>query len=253
MKDVVITGASSGIGAAIAREFAAHGWRTHLLARDAEKLARVQKTLQNKCEIYAVDLSQDEAITAAVQEIEKRGASVSVLVNNAGIYNPQPFDKEKADNWEWHFKTNLFAPVRLTRLLWPQLVKNRGAVTNVSSTLGLRPIANTGAYSASKAALDNWTQTLALEGGPLGVRANAISPGLVDTPIHGFHKSEKAPHAEQRKILQSLQPLGRLGEPEDIARAVYFVSSESAGWMTGTIVPVDGGVSVTTYDPFANR
>jgi NAD(P)-dependent dehydrogenase (short-subunit alcohol dehydrogenase family) len=249
MKDVLITGASSGIGAAIAREFSSKGWKVHLFARNTARLNEVRSTLKNPSEIYTVDLSDAQAVVNAVKELHERNANISVLINNAGIYRPAAFDKEAADNWDWHFATNLFAPVRLTRLLWPQLVKNKGCVTNVSSTLGLRPIANTGAYSASKAALDNWTQTLALEGGPLGVRANAISPGLVDTPIHGFHKSEKEPLKKLRETLQTLQPLGRMGEPEDIARAVYFVSSAEASWMTGAIVPVDGGVTLTTHNP----
>jgi len=251
MKEVVVTGASSGIGAAITREFSTQGWKVHLVARDAAKLAAVQKSLSGPSETYCCDLSSSEKISALADDLKKRGASVSALVNNAGVYRPASFAGESADNWDWHFATNLFGPVRLTRLLWKDLVKNKGAVTNVSSTLGMRPIPNTAAYSASKAALDNWTQSLALEGGPLGVRANVVSPGLVDTPIHGFHKSEKAPDKEVRATLQRLQPLGRMGEPEDIARAVYFLSSEGASWMTGAIVPVDGGVILTTHDPFA--
>jgi len=249
MKEVLITGASSGIGAAIAKLFNQRGWKTHLVGRDRDKLTNVQKSFENPSEIYCCDLAAEKNIDGLFSELKSKKANISVLVNNAGIYKPSAFDKETPDSWQWHFSTNLFAPVKLTRLLWPQLVANKGCVTNVSSTLGLRPIANTGAYSASKAALDNWTQTLALEGGPFGVRANSVSPGLVDTPIHAFHKSENAELKSLRKALNSLQPLGRVGEPEDIANAVYFVSSTEASWMTGAIVPVDGGVTLTTFEP----
>ena len=251
MKEVVITGASSGIGQAISQEFSAQGWKTHLLARNIDKLKSVQKTLPNESEIYSVDLSDVKSIENVVRELEERKANISAIVNNAGIFKATRFDLEPQDSWTWHFATNLFGPVQLTRLLWPHLLKNKGSITNISSTLGLRPIAHTGAYSASKAAMDNWTQTLALEGGSHGIRANCISPGLVDTPIHAFHKSDNPAHKDQLKMLQTLQPLGRTGLPQDIAHAVYFLASEKASWMTGAIVPVDGGVTVTTNDPFS--
>lgn len=248
MKEVVITGASSGIGAACARLFSEKGFKIHLVARDEQKLRSVQATLKNTSVIHVCDLGKRENISSLISSLQSAKAQVSVLVNNAGVYKRSRFETESDALWDWHFAVNLWAPVALTRALWPQLVAHKGAVVNVSSTLGLRPIDETGAYSASKAALNNWTQTLALEAGGQGVRVNAVCPGLVDTPIHSFHKSENQELRRIRGALNSLQPLGRVGEPEDIAQAVYFAAAE-APWMTGALIPVDGGVSLTTRDP----
>jgi NAD(P)-dependent dehydrogenase (short-subunit alcohol dehydrogenase family) len=249
MKEVLITGASSGIGAATARLFSQKGWKVFLLGRSIEKLLKVQSELKNPSEILAFDLGKKDNFPLIQKKLLSLGANIHALVNNAGIFKPALFLDETETSWEEQLEVNLLAPIRLTRLLWPMLKKNKGCVTNVSSTLGLRPIPNTGAYSASKAALNNWTQTLALEGGDEGVRVNAICPGLVDTPIHAYHKSENPQHIQLRENLKGLQPLGRLGEPEDIANAIYFSCSEESSWMTGALVPVDGGVIITTRNP----
>ena len=115
--------------------------------------------------------------------------NITALINNAGVYKPANFDKDDDSVWEIHFNANLMSAVRLTRFLWPTLKENKAHIVNISSTLAIRPIANTVAYSAIKAAMNNWTLSLAIEGGPFGVTANCICPGLVDTPIHGFHGS----------------------------------------------------------------
>lgn len=248
MKQVLITGAGSGIGLATAQYFSSQGWMVYLLGRGHDKLQAAQKTLKNKSVLLPCDLSKSKDIESLKEKLHLAKSRIDVLVNNAGIYNPAHFWQETESSWQDHFETNLFGAVRLTRLLWQQLLETKGAITNVSSTLGLRPIENTGAYSASKAALNSWTQTLALEAGPLGVRVNAICPGLVDTPIHFFHNSEKSEHQSLRQKLDKMQPLQRMGAPEDIARAIYFISSESP-WTTGALLPVDGGVSLTTRDP----
>lgn len=249
MKEILITGAGSGIGLATSQLFSQKQWKVYLLGRNEQKLLLAQKTLPFKSEILSVDLSQPTAIEKLKLQLQQLNSNISVLVNNAGIYQPGRFEKETDLSWHEQFETNLFGPVRLTRLLWSQIVANKGSVVNVSSTLGLRPIESTGAYSASKAALNSWTQTLALEAGPLGVRVNAICPGLVDTPIHHFHGSDKKEHQDLRARLDKMQPLQRMGEPTNIAEAIYFAASESSQWMTGSLIPVDGGISLTTRDP----
>lgn len=249
MKDVLITGAGSGIGAATAEVFYRNGWRVFLAGRTLSKLETVKKNLGDKALTIGLDVSQSESIGDLKKQLEYHSANISALINNAGIYSPGLFAKEDDNNWLLHFETNLMGPVRLTRALWPQLQKNKGCITNVSSTLGLRPIVRTGAYSALKAAMNNWTQTLALEGAEVGIRANCICPGLVDTPIHSYHNSQKPEDVTLLQRLQKLQPLGRVGQPEDIAKAIYFTCSEEASWMTGAIIPVDGGVTLTTKDP----
>jgi NAD(P)-dependent dehydrogenase (short-subunit alcohol dehydrogenase family) len=249
MNEVLITGANSGIGQATAHLFSKNGWIVHLVARDKTKLEKVQNELPHKSHILPCDLSQLANIQVLASQLEKLPSNISVLVNNAGIYQAASFVKETDKNWSAQFATNLFAPVELTRLLWPQLAKNKGAVVNVSSTLGLRPIENTGAYSASKAAMNSWTQSLALEAGPAGVRVNAICPGLTDTPIHSFHQSAASEHVALRARLDKMQPLKRMGKADDIARAIYFAATDSSSWMTGALIPVDGGIALTTRDP----
>ncbi len=247
--EVLVTGGSSGIGQAIAQLFSSEGWTVYLVARNKAKLQKVQSGLKSESYILPCDLSQSSQIQQLSAELKKQGANISVLVNNAGIYKPSLLEKDTEDSWNTQFATNLFGPVLLTRLLWSQLVKNKGAVVNVSSTLGIRPIENTGAYSASKAAMNSWTQTLALEAGPQGVRVNAICPGLIDTPIHSFHQSTSLEHQALRHKLDQMQPLKRMGQADDIAKAVYFAATESSSWMTGSLIPVDGGIALTTRDP----
>lgn len=248
-RDILITGAGSGIGRACAHLFSKNEDRVFLVGRDEKKLTAVQKELTSTSVVVPADISKASGTQSLMSILQANSANISVLVNNAGIFKMNDFLKESIEDWHWHFHTNLFAAVHLTQLLWPDLKKNKGAVINVSSTLGLRPIANTGAYSASKAAMNSWTQTLALEAGIDGIRVNAICPGPVDTPIHSYHKSTEPDMLALRKRLDALSPLGRLGEPEDIAAAVFYAASPQAQWMTGALIPVDGGVVLTTKDP----
>lgn len=249
MKDVLITGAGSGIGEATAKIFSKNHYRVILVGRSLDKLLKVQKELIHESLVVACDISTEDGRLVLKETLQKQKTDIHVLVNNAGIYKPNTFEKESLDDWMAQLSTNLLGAVFVTQTVWSDLKKNKGAVVNVSSTLGLRPIPGTGAYSATKAALNSWTQTLALEAGADGIRVNAICPGLVDTPIHSYHKSTNPEMMALRKRLDHLQPLGRVGEPEDIASAIYFAASDMAPWMTGALVPVDGGVVLTTRDP----
>jgi NAD(P)-dependent dehydrogenase (short-subunit alcohol dehydrogenase family) len=165
---------------------------------------------------------------------------LKALINNAGLYERKTFFETKDEDWERQWRTNLQAPVELCRHLHPLLMKAAPAsVVNISSTLGLRPVAQTAAYSATKAALNSLTQTLALEWAP-HVRVNAVCPGIVDTPIHTFH--ELAEGSEVRRGVHEAHPLGRMGRPEHIAAAVDFLLSEDSNWTTGSLWTVDGGI-----------
>lgn len=248
MREVLITGAGSGIGEATAHLFSERGWKVYLLGRNLEKLKKVAAQLKGPSFCISYDQSQSTGGDALLAHLNQQKSKLSALINNAAIYAPAPFADESDENWVQHINTNLLGPIRLTRLLLPEIKQNKGCIVNISSTLGLRPIENTGAYSATKAAINSWTQTLALEVAKDGVRVNSICPGLVDTPIHAFHQSNNAQHQEIYKRLQNLQPLGRIGQPDDIAKAAYFVASEDAPWMTGALIPVDGGVNLTTKE-----
>ena len=239
MRKVIITGASSGIGKAIAKTFSERGWASLLIARNEKRLKQLASKLKN-CEILVCDLSDPQAIENNRDQI--LWTPVDALINNAGIFRPQMVDQDTDTTWEQHFQSNLMSAVRMNRVCWDSLQKQKGCVLNISSTLGIRPVANTSSYSALKAAMNNWTLGLAIEGAPLGLRANAICPGIVDTPIHSYIGSEDAEDKKTYAAMQKAQPLGRTGKPQDIAATAYHLCQPEAEWMTGSIINIDGGI-----------
>lgn len=242
---VVISGASSGIGEATARVFAQNNYFVVMLGRNVTRLKKLKSELKNS-EFYAFDLSSRSECEKAFEKIKKNTPyPISVLVNNAGIYKEGSFTKGKDSDWEEIFQNNLMSTVRLTRFIMPLMLKNReGSIVNVSSTLGLKPTADTSIYSSLKAAMNNLTQSLALEYGPQGVRVNVVCPGIVDTPIHGFHKLAGKEKEKVMKSLAGLQPLGRIGTPEEIAKTIYFLGTGNSSWTTGAVLSVDGGINI---------
>lgn len=240
-KTVLVTGASRGIGAAIAREFSRQGYFVYLLGRN-EKNLKETASLCQESEILICDLSDPKAISATAQKIPH----LDVLVNNAGIFERHDTLRGTDEIWKAQFEVNLMGPVRLTRALWPIFLKQKsGSIVNIASTLGVRPTPDTGSYSSIKAALINWSQSLAQEGGPSGIRVNCVAPGLVDTPIHDFHHLQGDAKEEMLKNLGTLQPLGRIGTPEEIAQAVFFLGSPTSAWTTGAVFQIDGGISLS--------
>lgn len=246
-KSVLITGAGSGIGAATALEFSRRGYFVFLSGRNRKNLEEVARTLTGS-EILICDLQEPVQIQNTVKRLfeHPEGKNLEVLVNNAGIFKTHTTLEGTDELWLDQLNVNLMGPVRMTRALWPHFEKRgRGSILNVSSTLGLKPTAGTSAYSASKAALLNWTQALAQEGGPKGIRANSVSPGFVDTPIHAFHGLPGEEKAKTLADLGPLQPLGRIGTPAEIAKAVAFLATDDSAWTTGANLNVDGGIHLS--------
>lgn len=242
---IVVTGASSGIGAAIAQKFSAEGYFVFLLGRSAEKLAAVQKLCSGPTQMMAFDLKNLESVESLLVKNLQACPPVEILINNAGIYHRQPFEQTLESTWAEQFEINLLAPVRLTRILWPLFLKNKkGSILNISSTLGLKPAAETSAYSAMKSAMNNWTLSLAQEGGAQNIRANAICPGIVDTPIHSFHHLDPQEKSKAVKGLAQMQLLSQIGHPSQIAEAAYFLASDLSAWTTGSLLSVDGGINI---------
>lgn len=246
-KAALITGASSGIGAATAIEYAKNGYFVYLMARNKERLQEVASQCRSGASIVSCDVTDttalnkrlDEMLTAKIHRIE-------VVVNNAGIYKPHSTEEGTDEIWLKQFEVNLMGPVRITRAFFPYFKQQGGgSIVNISSTLGLRPQGPNSSYAASKAAMVNWTQSLALEGGSFKIRANCVCPGIVDTPIHNFHHFEVGKKNAALEKMKSLQPLGRIGTPEDVAKAAYFLGSDLSSWTTGAILSVDGGINLT--------
>ena len=242
----IVSGAGSGIGQAIATKIVAQGHQVFGLGRDPLKLAATAKALGERFSFVAGDLSSTDDTARVVLAIREclAGAPLRGLVNNAGVFDRVSFNNSPDALWRRQFENNVLSAVRLTREFFNELhLGAPSSVLNISSTLGLRPVASTSAYAAMKAALVNWTKTLALEWAPFGIRANCLCPGLVDTPIHAFHRESDA-SSVARQQAHAAQPLGRLGTPQEIAASAWFLLSPESAWTTGAVMSVDGGISL---------
>ena len=239
-KTIVLTGASRGIGHATVKRFGAEGWRVLTCSRQPFD-ARCPWPGGEENHIQ-VDLADPKKTIDAIAVIKSKiGGRLDALVNNAGI-SPKGAAGGRLDplttdlrTWGQVFHVNFFAPVVLARGLQDELVAARGAVVNVTSIAGSRvhPFAGA-AYSTSKAALSALTREMAHDFGPLGVRVNAIAPGEVETAI-------LSPGTD--KIVQGL-PLRRLGQPEEVAEAIWFLCTAASSYITGTEVQINGGQHV---------
>jgi len=242
----VVTGASSGIGAAIAHVLAREGWTVLLSGRSIQRLERVAASLPQppsgaKHVLSAGDICSPNTVDQIEGAIKSSPSPLGLLVNNAGVVHRLDFRSSTDDIWREQIETNLMAPVRLSRALTKHFVPRQSSIINISSTLAHLPIRDTSAYSATKAALNNLTQSLAIELAP-EIRVNGICPGLVDTPIHPFFRESNS--GQRRKEAHALQILGRMGKPEDIAEMVGYLASPKAEWITGSLFTVDGGISL---------
>lgn len=244
---VLITGASSGIGAAIAHRFASEGYSLLLFGRNETRLRQVQSICQksSKVEILLFDLAAFSKNSDTIESTLTGLPTPTILINNAGIFQRSSLEKTTDADWMLQFQINLLSAVQLTRLIWPRFIENKkGSVVNIASTLGLKTSANTGAYGAVKAAMINWTQSLAQEGGPHNIRANCICPGIVDTPIHDFHSLPPDSKTAVTTEFVKFQLLSHIGEPNDVAEATYFLASDLSKWTTGSVLSVDGGINI---------
>jgi NAD(P)-dependent dehydrogenase (short-subunit alcohol dehydrogenase family) len=247
----VVTGAGSGIGRACAILLAEAGaMRIFLTGRRKELLDETAMIISSLAPNTRIDVAcGDVNDTAWRQELVSEvfvNGPLDILVNNAGVYHASQFEDTTDDELSQVLQTNLTSIFSLTRDLLPLLERSTyPSVTNIGSTLSLRPIAQGAGYNMSKAAIDHLTRSLALELGPRRIRVNCVSPGIVETPMYrGRFSSDKA-YRDAIDQATLWHPLGRVGTPDDIARAVVFLSSRAASWITGVVLPVDGGLLTT--------
>ena len=232
----VITGAGAGIGRAIAREFAQAGARVVVSDLHRETAETVARELGDLALAQACNVTREEDRTALVAFAEAHFGSVTILVNNAGGGGPKPFDMPMSD-FEWAYQINVYSTFRLSQLAVPSMQRaGGGAILNISSMAGENVNQRMSSYGSSKAAVNHLTRNLAFDLGPLGIRVNAIAPGAIRTAALA---SVLTPEVEQAMVRKT--PLGRLGEPEDIARAALFLCSPAASWISGQILTVSGG------------
>ncbi len=230
----LVTGATAGIGYAIALELARQGAEVVVHGRNAERGAKAVQQIENaggRARFVAADLSDADD----VRRLAAEAGQVDVLINNAGIYEfATTFETDDSD-FDAHFDTNLRAPYILVQKLVPGMVeRGHGSVVNISGVVASTPSADAGLYGASKAALDLLTKLWADEFGAAGVRVNAIAPGPTETEgTSGF--------ADVIEGLGRTRALQRIGQPDEIARAVAFIASPAASYINGVVLPVDGG------------
>ncbi|MET7615906.1 SDR family NAD(P)-dependent oxidoreductase [Streptomyces sp. NPDC005408] len=233
---VLITGAGRGIGEATARRLAAEGARVLVTDVDAERAAKTAGEIAG-AESTGCDVGDRTAVEAAVAYAVERFGTLDVLVNNAFSCSPDTplLEDQPDDTWQRDLDITLTGAFRCARAALPQLAASgRGAIVNIGSVNAEQDFGNH-AYSAAKAGLTSLTRTLAGDAAARGVRVNQVNPGTIRTPSWSGREG-------QLDRLSKVYPLGRVGEPEDIAAAVAFLASRDAAWITGTTLRVDGGL-----------
>lgn len=246
-KVVVITGGSRGLGLVLARRFAAEGAWLALLARDADELHRAERDLARfdvPVVSVACDLRSQEEATNAIGDIVECFGRIDVLVNNVGIAVRQAFDALTLETWNDVWLTNMTSMMLCVKACLPHLrASSRPAIVNLSSINALRTIAGMGAYPATKAAIIGFTQSLAIDLAP-HIRVNAVAPGVIMTEMWQSQMDDL-----ESAIAYRLPyiPRGRIGEAADIGKAVAFLASDDADFITGSILIVDGGQHAKLY------
>jgi NAD(P)-dependent dehydrogenase (short-subunit alcohol dehydrogenase family) len=238
-KVALVTGAARGIGLATAKRFLAEGWRVALLDIEAELLQKAAASLQNAESTLALhcDVSDAAQVGGAVNQVAKRFGRLDALINNAGVAVFAPLLKTSDADWNRILAVNLTGPFICAKAAVPLLREaGNGAVVNVTSISAVRASTLRSAYGTSKAGLAHLTKQLAVELASLGIRVNGVAPGPVDTAM------AKAVHtAEIRADYHDAIPLNRYGLEEELAEAIFFLSSERSSYITGQILAVDGG------------
>ncbi len=234
----VVTGASSGIGVETARQLAAGGAEVCLVARRKDALAAAVEDLGGTSWAHPCDVSDQRQIEELAKAVATRWGAIEGLVNNAGVAPMAGIGDTDPELWDETFAVNARAPYLMCRTLHDLLSAGSSpSVVNVSSTLADRAIPGMLAYNSSKAALNQFTRSLALEWAP-GIRVNAVMPAVVDTPIH----ERRGMSPEQVKGMGRIHPMRRVGQPSDVAGLIVYLLSDRASWMTGVVIPVDGGM-----------
>ena len=240
-KVVLVTGASRGIGAAVARRFGAAGAKVAVVYRSgadaANAVAKDIAATGTEAVAVAGDVAKAEDAKTIVAKTVERFGRIDVLVNCAGVAEYRPFEKTDLDLFRAHFDTNVFGTIAMIQAALPHMPAPGGRIINFSSALATRPIPTASIYSASKGAITTLSHALAKEFGPRGITVNTIAPGVIETEMTAKILKERG------EGIKAMTPLGRIGQPDDVAGVAVFLASPDAGWLTGRTFIVDGGVS----------
>ena len=239
-KTAIVTGASRGIGAEIARKLCEAGANVALCSRSAEAVAQIADMLQSEGHTaihQAADISQKTDVEAFIKMVLDRFSQLDILVNNAGITRDTLLMRLKDADWDTVLQTNLTGTMYCTRaVLRPMIRQKSGRIINISSVVGIVGNAGQASYAAAKAGIIGLTKATAKEVGARGITVNAIAPGFITTDM-----TAQIPEPNQKQLLE-LIPLREFGRPEDVADAVCFLASDAARYITGQTLQVDGGM-----------
>jgi 3-oxoacyl-[acyl-carrier protein] reductase len=241
-KVAVVTGASKGIGAAIARDLAAEGAAVVVnyasSKEGAERVVAAITSQGGKAVAVQANLAREADIRRLFAEAKRVFGRLDVLVNNAGVYEFVPLEEVTAEQFHRQFDLNVLGVLLATQEAARHFGPGGGSIVNISSVVSSSALPNASVYSATKAAVDALTRSLATELGPRKIRVNAINPGLVETEgVHAAGISD----SDFRKQAEAQTPLGRIGQPRDIAPAVVFLASDDSSWISGVTLPITGG------------
>jgi NAD(P)-dependent dehydrogenase (short-subunit alcohol dehydrogenase family) len=240
---VVITGAGGGIGSAIARAFANEGARVVVTDIDEaaahETVAAIaDASPSHPASAMVMDVADAESVRHAIASIITDLGAIDVLVNNAGVATRAPAITLPEEDWDRVLDTNLKGTLLCAQAVAPSMIeRRRGSIVNVSSVAAVVPVYEAAHYGASKAGIRHLTMSLAVGLAEHGVRVNAVQPGTVLSPMNSEALSDPAVLADRLRLI----PLGRVGDPDDVAAAVLFLASDAAAYITGISLPVDGG------------
>jgi NAD(P)-dependent dehydrogenase (short-subunit alcohol dehydrogenase family) len=248
-KTAVITGGGTGIGQAIAVAFAQEGARVAVAGRRKEKLQETLAQLkQTGCEAIAVECDVTKAADTErlVKATEDRFGNVNILINNAGALSVSTVETISEEDWDRLMATNVKGPFLMSRAVLPAMRRaGGGSIVNIGSVLGIAAVRDRAAYCASKGGVAMLTKAMALDHAPDKIRVNCVCPSIVESDMTQMFFAETEVARKARESRLASIPLGRFGKPNDIAGIVVFLASDESSWMTGAVIPVDGGVTAS--------
>lgn len=238
----IVTGAGTGIGRACVIALANEGAHLALAGRRKDRIQQLADELGDRVVAVACDVTRPDEINRLLGQTANRFGELNFLVNNAGVLRPGTAEQVTEDDWDLTFNTNVRAVWLLSRAVLPNLRKaGGGSIINIASVLGMVGARNRAAYAASKGAVVLLTKCMAIDHGLENIRVNAICPSFIETELTAAMMAGAQDPAAIRRERAAAHPIGRLGRPEDVGGLVVYLASDESGWVTGAILPIDGG------------